>query len=337
MKKGVSVFCLLLILLVGIPSLTIGVASPSDDLVVTPGTDPTAILLGAARYRSFANVNPPEVFLGVYDLSASRPHRESGTVIWTGQNDITLVYDPTDNWLTTTISNTNGTFNTVFPDYFEAVRDLKFAGDAATASRMLGGLNYLQIEIKIQDPAPAQVYLTEVVLDGSSLGDFHGVNDLILYWQVDEVDLSDGFTLTGTLHLTGPFKNNQEWNRVEIDFGRVDHQGPLSSDVVATPNPVAVSQPVTVTATIDDSTTGNSLIASAEYSMDGGTSWLPMTAQDGAFDEVDEAVSVTFPAPGEPGTFDLCVRGWDDAGNTGEPVCTSLEVDFVLYLPLIFK
>jgi len=227
MRKGVKVLCMLLVLLVGLPGLNVSIASPSDVPVVTPGTDPTALLLGAARYRSFDNVNPPEVFIGVYDLGAGRPYRASGSATWTGQNDLTLVYDPTNNWLTTTISNTIGSFTTTYPNYFEAVRDLKFAGDAATASRMLDSLNYLQIQIKINDPAPTQVYLTGVTLDGSSLGDFHGVNDLILHWQVNEVDLSDGFTLTGTLHLTGPFKNNQEWNRVEIDFGRVDHQGPL--------------------------------------------------------------------------------------------------------------
>ena len=330
MRKGVKVLCMLLVLLVGLPGLNVSIASPSDVPVVTPGTDPTALLLGAARYRSFDNVNPPEVFIGVYDLGAGRPYRASGSATWTGQNDLTLVYDPTNNWLTTTISNTIGSFTTTYPNYFEAVRDLKFAGDAATASRMLDSLNYLQIQIKINDPAPTQVYLTGVTLDGSSLGDFHGVNDLILHWQVNEVDLSDGFTLTGTLHLTGPFKNNQEWNRVEIDFGRVDHQGPLSSDVLSTPSPAGVSQPITVTAVVDDSTTGNSLIASAEYSLDNGTSWLPMSAQDGTFDEVNEAVTVTFPAPGQSGTYDLCVRGSDDASNTGSPACIQVTVGDVL-------
>jgi hypothetical protein len=102
-----------------------------------------------------------------------------------------------------------------------------------------------------------------------------------------------------------------------------DYEGPLTSDVEA--NPIPVGSPGTVTATVDDSGTGGSTIASAEYSLDGG-GWQPMLASDGAFDEVTEDVKATLPAFSEPGVHEVCVRGTDLAGNVGQSECTLLAV-----------
>jgi len=104
-----------------------------------------------------------------------------------------------------------------------------------------------------------------------------------------------------------------------------DDEGPLTYDVAADPNPVAVNGSVKVTATVDDTETGGSNIASAEYSLDGGA-WTEMSAQDGEFDGVSEDVEATFSAPGEAGIYDLCVRGTDAAGNTGPAECIMLVV-----------
>jgi hypothetical protein len=120
------------------------------------------------------------------------------------------------------------------------------------------------------------------------------------------------------------------WDDIVIEGTPGDHSGPITSDVVATPNPVKVGESVTVTASVDDSTTGGSNIASAEYSLDGGA-WTAMDAQDGAFDEVSEDVTVTFTAPTEAGIYDLCVRGTDALCNVGIEECT--EVMLVVYDP----
>ncbi|MBC7236950.1 MAG: hypothetical protein H5T69_14005, partial [Chloroflexi bacterium] len=86
---------------------------------------------------------------------------------------------------------------------------------------------------------------------------------------------------------------------------------------------------VAVMANVDDSATGGSSIVSAEYSLDSGSTWAPMAAQDGAFDEVTEDVLASFTAPGTAGIYELCVRGTDAAGNVGEPQC----ITFVVYDP----
>lgn len=81
-----------------------------------------------------------------------------------------------------------------------------------------------------------------------------------------------------------------------------------------------------VTATIDDSLTGNSNIASADYQLDGGA-WLAMEAQDCDFsDQVVEPVIAFLPAYPVPGLHTVCVRGTDTAGNRSQPVCTEFAV-----------
>lgn len=104
-----------------------------------------------------------------------------------------------------------------------------------------------------------------------------------------------------------------------------DDEGPVTSNVVATPNPVAVGANVDLTASVDDSATGNSDIDSAEYSLDGGP-WTEMSAQDSAFDEVQEDVQASFTAPDNAAIFDLCVRGSDVAENVGAERCIMLVV-----------
>ena len=94
-----------------------------------------------------------------------------------------------------------------------------------------------------------------------------------------------------------------------------DGQAPLVSAVLATPNPVNLPGHVHLTATVDDSTTGASLIASAQYRIGTGA-WVDMLPVDGAFNEVTEDVEVTFLAPSPTGDYVLSVRGEDALLNT---------------------
>jgi len=96
-----------------------------------------------------------------------------------------------------------------------------------------------------------------------------------------------------------------------------DYLGPKTSQAAATPNPVAVNTPVTVTANVDDSTTGGSDITLAEYSFDGGP-WVPMSVADGVFDEVSEDVIANIGSFATPGVHSIGVRGADSAGNVGD-------------------
>lgn len=146
---------------------------------------------------------------------------------------------------------------------------------------------------------------------------------------------------SGCIVLTGPdqhfhaFKDggssaSNQYNLLvnELNFvshGCGDDQGPLTTNTTATANPSPVGSSVDVTANVDDTGLGDSDIASAEYSLDGGTTWSPMAASDGTFDEVAEDVTASYTAT-ETGVFSVCVRGTDAPGNTGAPECIMLAV-----------
>ena len=104
-----------------------------------------------------------------------------------------------------------------------------------------------------------------------------------------------------------------------------DSVGPVTSNVVATPNPVAINTAATLTANVDDTTTGGSSITSAEYTIDGGSP-ISMSASDGGFGEVVEDVTAPVTSFSTTGVRSLCVRGTDAPGNVGAFACTLLPV-----------
>ena len=104
-----------------------------------------------------------------------------------------------------------------------------------------------------------------------------------------------------------------------------DDQGPISSNVNASPSPVAIGTAITLTANVDDTATGGSDIASAQYTIDGGPP-IPMDAADGAFDEVSEDVTASVAPFAATGVYSLCVSGTDEPGNTGNSECALLPV-----------
>jgi hypothetical protein len=109
-------------------------------------------------------------------------------------------------------------------------------------------------------------------------------------------------------------------------FGVIGPAASFAGTVGAVPNPVSIDTDFSLTANVDDAATGGSNIASAEYTLDGGTTWVPMNASDGAFDEVAEDVTANVVNDFEPGLHEICVRGTDSAGNTGPEDCTTLVV-----------
>ena len=123
----------------------------------------------------------------------------------------------------------------------------------------------------------------------------------------------------------------------EMNLGRIirifpdPDDGPIASDLLTTvddepTNLTPVDGMLTLTAFVSDIDSGNSNIAKAEYSFDGGCAWYLMTASDGGYDQPSEDVTATFFAPSTAGVYDLCVRATDDVGNTGPEECMFLVV-----------
>ncbi len=128
------------------------------------------------------------------------------------------------------------------------------------------------------------------------------------------------------VHVNSEFATQASDHEPQVAVLYADSQGPVTSNVTATPNPLRIGSTMTITARVDDSTTGGLNIAAAEYSLNGGATWSAMAAADGAFDEVAEDVRASFAAPAAAGLYDTCVRGTDEANNTGDPECLMLVV-----------
>lgn len=115
-----------------------------------------------------------------------------------------------------------------------------------------------------------------------------------------------------------------DWQPV-APFPQTDTQGPITSNVVATPNPVAVGTSVVLTASINDSTTGNSNISSAQYNINDG-SFVAMSASDSQFNSPTENVTTTLSPFASSGVNKVCVRGSDSFNNVGPTECIYLVV-----------
>jgi hypothetical protein len=102
-----------------------------------------------------------------------------------------------------------------------------------------------------------------------------------------------------------------------------DTVGPITSSVTVSPNPVAVNANATVGATISDTTTGGSNIASAYYIINGSTPAQMVLAPTSA---VTVTASATLPPFSLANLYNVCVKGTDSAGNTGANTCISLPV-----------
>ncbi len=125
--------------------------------------------------------------------------------------------------------------------------------------------------------------------------------------------------LTDVANNTGA-RFRLDWVGAQVTYtpAAPDSAGPLTSNVAAAS---AGASSVTLTATVNDSTTGNSNIAGAEYFVDtvgANGAGSPMAAADGSFNSPSESVTATVDMGGLPaGDHTLYVHGRDAAGNWG--------------------
>lgn len=344
-----------LLVRLGLVAALIVVAVPTDVAVaaptVTPGTK-SGTFLGGVRYRSFFNTGSNEVYLGPVISSPGAANRVEQNLTWLkpGANPITLTWDPVAQTLSTRVgSNPTLTFPSFSPSWP--------AGQP---------LNYLSIFVREGNFAtvpPSTVELVGVVLDGVALGSFTGnppnpqagcvgASNEQCYWSVTGIDLTGGFTLTGTIQLSGPFTPSQEASRVEIQFGYdpppvVAPGGPYAgTEGAAVPivGTVTDGDPVTTAWTVSSpscTVADPAALSTTVTCLDSGTFTLTLTANDGVNDPVAASttltianvaptVTITAPTPGQvfaagatvaleatftdPGTDDThtCQIAWGD-------------------------
>lgn len=109
--------------------------------------------------------------------------------------------------------------------------------------------------------------------------------------------------------------------------GSSDVAGPLTSDLELTPNPSNASADVALRATADDSATGGSGVAAAEYSIDGAAPQPMAVGAGGPVTDLQAAIPASTVAGLVDGAHSVSVRSRDGRGNWGEAVAASLIVD----------
>ncbi|MDO9169125.1 MAG: PxKF domain-containing protein [Methylobacter sp.] len=289
---------------------------------VTSGSDQDALLKGAVRYRNLGsngmgmgmNSNPKEIYIGKVPITTVGNRAEGDVTGGLGKN-IAFNYNPTTQILSTTVGTVTVSRNVGALDTLNYIL-LNVQNNSTSGGGMMGGTS-----------TPITVALNNVKLNGidltpaSFVGAANGAK-----WNITGEDLSQGFTLTGTIALTGSQPMNDN-NHIEISVGYTDQTGPKIDGIGVNPNPVIINGSTTLRATVADADTGNNKITSAEYSLNGGA-WELLSAQDGAFDSVSEDVNAELAAT-QLGSNEVCVRGTDVKGNvTTPPTCSTFMVTY---------
>jgi len=104
-----------------------------------------------------------------------------------------------------------------------------------------------------------------------------------------------------------------------------DVQLPVVTGVATSPVNPLTGTPFDLTAVVSDTFTGGSNIVAASYTVDSGPP-VAMFAQDGAFDQQNEAVRAHVPAFANAGSHHFCVTGRDAAGNVSAASCIDVSI-----------
>ncbi|MCX6043677.1 MAG: multicopper oxidase domain-containing protein [Chloroflexi bacterium] len=122
--------------------------------------------------------------------------------------------------------------------------------------------------------------------------------------------------------------NAGNWGATNFVVLNLDKSGPATIGFLLGPNPSNGSVDVTLSATGDDSTTGNSNIAAAEYTLDGGAA-QPMTVNNTTTPIASLAAVIPAATVNglSQGAHTVTVRSQDALGNWGAVVQKNLLVD----------
>jgi hypothetical protein len=125
-----------------------------------------------------------------------------------------------------------------------------------------------------------------------------------------------------TFYVHGHDENG--WGAFGSAVLNLDKAGPATSALVLTPNPSNGLVSVALSATANDTDSGGSNIAAAEYTIDGGTAVAMVVSPSGV---KIASVTATIPSGQSPGTHVVSVRSQDSLGNWGSATTINLIVD----------
>ena len=304
-------------LVVGVAVCLCPVRADANHQDLTSGFDPDAVSRATAVFRNFDSGGGSSEVM----VSGGSGGTANGDVDWSYPVPITFEYKGSTGELLAAVDG--------------VVIATKNAGPLDT-------LNYLRIRIAKHNQTTA-IHLNGVSLNGHALavgGQPANLSvtsgEAFVNWSLGGLDLTGGFTLAGQLNVIG-LGGGVGANTVQFDVGFVDPpppppptdtEGPITSDVGVEPKPVLLNGSATVTATVDDATTGNTPIQSAHYKLDGSGAFVAMSTTSGPFGvDVEVNVEAIFTAT-DIGPHQVCVHGTDALSNAGKPCCEDFLVTY---------
>ena len=193
---------------------------------LAPGAVPTVAgtqQLLAQRHKALRTAgtsSDKEVYLGVPDLNLTN-NRVEGELSYNIIIHFTLQYSPITNSVTST-SNINGVETTIAKNNLTAVAAA--AGKTVPFSEM----NFMELQIRTQN-ATSSVDVTNLTINGQSINGIYtrANNPGTGYWHLLNYNFGSGFTITGTITLTGSFGSSADANKVELTLGSQPVASPL--------------------------------------------------------------------------------------------------------------
>lgn len=177
-----------------------------DQIIIVPG--PGDIEKGfGVRHRNFrASANAQELFLGVGDLG-SGDNRVDADVDWVqnGKTEVSFSYDPSEDKLIATAGS--------------AMLEYTNLSENMPLSCQLADVDRAQLSILARDEGTSVKLSAE--LDGIILSEIaeNGTANETISLFIQNIDISSGFMLEGTVEINGSFGQSQELSRIELNFG----------------------------------------------------------------------------------------------------------------------
>ena len=173
----------------------------------------------------------------------------------------------------------------------------------------------------ITDPADSNAILAaELFVDASGAGGTGTAPDVLGTYSWTLTGLGSGIH---NVYVHG--QDVDGWGNFAVASFRVDVDGPVVSGLSATPDPTGGQVDVNISATANDSTTGFSDIAAAEYRIDGGAvSPMAVSPPDALIASLDAVISAGTMAGGSH-TIDM--RAQDSSGHWSAWTVDALTVN----------
>jgi hypothetical protein len=206
--------------------LLIGIGAFSQITSLASGTAPSPAgteRLLAQRHKGLRTAgasSDKEVYVGVPDLGTASNRAESD-LSYSIIVHFNLQYSPIANSVTT-VTNINSVVTTTTKTNISSV------AAAAGKTIPLSQMNFMELQVRTQN-ATSAIDVSNLIINGQSItGTYTRANSPgSSYWHLLNYDFGSGFTMTGTITLTGTFGSSTEANKVEFTFGSQPAASPL--------------------------------------------------------------------------------------------------------------